>query len=83
MTPENMKLVKIFLSIIVVGIIIVYVIMIAVKQSKNGIETDKKTYFTEGIAVGIALSTGVGASFGMENIPFGIAAACFWEWQLA
>lgn len=74
MNPENMKLVKILLPIIIVGLVVIYVIAKAVKQSKNGIETDKKTYFTEGMAVGMALGAGVGVSFGRENIPFGIAA---------
>ena len=73
MTPENMKFIKILLPIIVVGIIVIYVIIKSVKQSREVIETDKKTYFTEGMAVGMALGAGVGASFGMDNIPFGIA----------
>lgn len=73
MNPENMRLVKIILPIIAIGLIVIYVIAKTVKQSREGIETDKKTYFTEGMAVGMALGAGVGASFGMENIPFGIA----------
>lgn len=73
MSPENMKLVKNILPFIVIGGIALYVILKTVKQSKNGEETDKKTYFVEGMAVGMALCTGVAVSLGGENIPMGIA----------
>lgn len=73
MNNENMKLIKIILPIIVIGIITIYVIMKAVKQSKNGIESDKKTYLVEGMTVGMVLGIGVAVSLGRENIPMGIA----------
>lgn len=73
MNNENMKLIKIILPIIVIGIITIYVIMKAVKQSKNGIESDKKTYLVEGMTVGMVLGIGVAISLGRENIPMGIA----------
>lgn len=73
MNNENMKLIKIILPIIVIGIITIYVIMKAVKQSKNGIQPDKKTYLVEGMTVGMVLGIGVAISFGRENIPMGIA----------
>ena len=50
-----MELVKKLFPTIVIEIIIIYVIMKAVKQSKNCIETDIKTYFTEVIALGVEL----------------------------
>lgn len=68
-----MKLIKIILPFIVIGGIALYVILKAVKQSKNGEETDQKTYFIEGMAVGMALGTGVAVSLGRENIPMGIS----------
>lgn len=37
MNSESLKLVKILLPIIVVGLVVIYVIAKAVKQSKNGI----------------------------------------------
>ena len=73
MNNENMKLIKIILPIIVIGIITIYVIMKAVKQSKNGIDSDKKTYLVEGMTVGMVLGIGVAVSLGRENIPMGIA----------
>ena len=73
MNNENMKLIKIILPIIVIGILTIYVIMKAVKQSKNGIESDKKTYLVEGMTVGMVLGLGVAVSLGRENIPMGIA----------
>ena len=73
MNNEKMKLIKIILPIIVIGIITIYVIMKAVKQSKNGIESDKKTYLVEGMTVGMVLGIGVAVSLGRENIPMGIA----------
>lgn len=73
MNNENMKLIKIILPIIVIGIIAIYVIMKSVKQSKNGIESDKKTYLVEGMTVGMVLGIGVAVSLGRENIPMGIA----------
>ena len=73
MNNENMKLIKIILPIIVIGIITIYVIMKSVKQSKNGIKSDKKTYLVEGMTVGMVLGIGVAVSLGRENIPMGIA----------
>lgn len=73
MNNENMKLIKIILPIIVIGIITIYVIMKSVKQSKNGIDSDKKTYLVEGMTVGMVLGIGVAVSLGRENIPMGIA----------
>ena len=73
MNNENMKLIKIILPIIVIGIITIYVIMKAVKQSKNGIDSDKKTYLVEGMTVGMVPGIGVAVSLGRENIPMGIA----------
>lgn len=67
-----MELVKKLFPTIVIEIIIIYVIMKAVKQSKNCIETDIKTYFTEVIALGVEL----GASFG-------ISLERFWDYKLA
>lgn len=73
MNNENTKLIKIILPIIVIGIITIYVIMKAVKQSKNGIDSDKKTYLVEGMTVGMVPGIGVAVSLGRENIPMGIA----------
>lgn len=67
-----MKLVKILFPTFVIEIIMIYVIMKAVRQSKNCIKTDIRTYFTEGMALGVEL----GASFG-------IALERFWDYKLA
>lgn len=73
MNVENIKSLKIILPLIVIVATMFYFIIKAVKQSKSGIDTGKKTYFVEGMATGMALGVAVAVSLGRENIPMGIS----------